>query len=606
MLNDDLTIAGLAESHLDKAAASAKLDKGAIPTYEHDKNEYSVETGYVSKQDEYATSEEASEVEIHADSPTEEERATLRREPDSLNYKAFLIGFVELCERFSWYGTTISLTNMVQQPRPSYSRTGWSQPDDISGFLGLGQRAATGIALFNSFWAYFTPILGAIVADQYLGRLKTIQYSLIVAIIGHVLLTMSALPAMGDKPDSALGLLIVALTIMGLGTGGFKSNISPLVAEQSQNTYLRVKEKSNGTRILVDPALTSARIYMYFYLLINCGALVGQVSMSFASKHVGYWLAYTLPTVVLLFCPIILFLGRNVYVNRPPTASVIPSAFRVVRTAGRGKWFSLSAIRSKTFWDSAKPAAHGGGKPKWMTWDAHFVDEVARGIKACQVFILYPLFWVCYNQVYGNLVSQAAVLNNHGLPNELVSNLNPLALVILIPIFDLIIYPLVRKCGIRVTPIRKITAGFIAASLSMVSAAVMQSQIYAQSPCGRFAATCEEQQFINVSVWAQAPTFILVAISEIFASITGLEVAYNKAPKSMRSLVTSLFLATSAISSAIGQAFLPLSEDPLLVVNYAVMAGVSFAAGVLFYALFYKLDREEDRLNELQEGRVGR
>ncbi|KAK4052076.1 hypothetical protein OIV83_002370 [Microbotryomycetes sp. JL201] len=590
MQGDDLAIAGLAESQRDRAIAAEKLDK----------NEYTVESGYASKHsDDYSASEE----EIHPDSPTEEEKATLRRVPDSLNYKAFLIGFVELCERFSYYGTTVSLTNFVQQQRPPYSRTGFSRPDDVSGFLGLGQRAATGIVLFNSFWAYLSPTIGAIVADQYLGRLKTIQYSLVICIIGHVMLTMTALPTMGDKPDSALALLVFSLVVMGLGTGGFKSNISPLVAEQSNNTYLRVKTKSDGTRVLVDPSQTSARIYLYFYLLINVGALVGQVSMSFASKHVGYWLAFCLPTVVLLTCPLVLFLGRNIYVNRPPTKSVIPTALRVIRTAGRGKWFKPSALRSSTFWDSAKPTT--GEKPSWMTWDSHFVDEIARGVKACQIFVLYPLFWVCYNQVYGNLVSQAAVLDNHGLPNELVSNLNPLALVILIPVFDLAVYPMVRKCGIRVTPIRKITAGFITASLSMVSAGVLQSHIYSASPCGRYAATCEEQQFIPLSVWSQTPTFVLVAISEIFASITGLEVAYNKAPKSMRSLVTAMFLATSAISSAIGQAFLPLSEDPLLVVNYAVMAGVSFAAGILFYALFYKLDREEDRLNELQEGRIG-
>jgi POT family proton-dependent oligopeptide transporter len=49
--------------------------------------------------------------------------------------------------------------------------------------------------------------------------------------------------------------------------------------------------------------------------------------------------------------------------------------------------------------------------------------------------------------------------------------------------------------------------------------------------------------------------YILIAISEIFASITGLEYAFTKAPKNMRSLVMSVFLFMSAISSAIGEAF---------------------------------------------------
>lgn len=71
---------------------------------------------------------------------------------------------------------------------------------------------------------------------------------------------------------------------MGIGTGGFKANISPLVAEQSRNTYLRVQTLKTGERVIVDPAVTSSRIYHYFYLMINVGALVGQVCFCFSLR----------------------------------------------------------------------------------------------------------------------------------------------------------------------------------------------------------------------------------------------------------------------------------------------------------------------------------
>lgn len=41
------------------------------------------------------------------DYPTQEELKTLRRVPDKVPWKAFPIAFVELCERFSYYGTTV-------------------------------------------------------------------------------------------------------------------------------------------------------------------------------------------------------------------------------------------------------------------------------------------------------------------------------------------------------------------------------------------------------------------------------------------------------------------------------------------------------------------
>lgn len=53
----------------------------------------------------------------------------------------------------------------------------------------------------------------------------------------------------------------------------------------------------------------------------------------------------------------------------------------------------------------------------------------------------------------------------------------------------------------------------------------------------------------------QTDSYVLIALSEIFASITGLEYAFTKAPINMRSLVMSAFLFTSAIASAVGEAF---------------------------------------------------
>jgi POT family proton-dependent oligopeptide transporter len=59
----------------------------------------------------------------------------------------------------------------------------------------------------------------------------------------------------------------------------------------------------------------------------------------------------------------------------------------------------------------------------------------------------------------------------------------------------------------------------------------------------------------SLNVWIQSGSYVLIALSEIFASITGLEYAFTKAPKNMRSLVMAMFLFATAISSAIGEAF---------------------------------------------------
>lgn len=171
-------------------------------------------------------------------------------------------------------------------------------------------------------------------------------------------------------------------------------------------------------------------------------------------------------------------------------------------------------------WDVAKPSQIPvEQRPKWMTYDDAWVDEVRRGLKACKVFLFLPLFFLAYNQMTGNLTSQAAVLQLHGVPNDIIQNLNPISIVIMIPILDHLIYPGFRKIGFPLTPIKRMTIGFFFAAASMVAAAVMQHYIYVLSPCGDHAADAdciEENGKANINVWAQILPYVFIGIAEIF------------------------------------------------------------------------------------------
>ena len=76
------------------------------------------------------------------DRPTEEELRTLRRVSGPIPWTAYTIAFIELCERFSYYGTTAVFVNFIQQPLPEGSTTG-AGFDAQSGALDMGQRAST-------------------------------------------------------------------------------------------------------------------------------------------------------------------------------------------------------------------------------------------------------------------------------------------------------------------------------------------------------------------------------------------------------------------------------------------------------------------------------
>lgn len=425
---------------------------------------------------------------------SDEDRATLRRVPAALPWTAFLIAFCELAERFSYYGTTQVFQNMIQNPLPPGSTTGNNPAaNGVPGVYGRDQQAATGITTMNTFWVYVNPLIGGWLADTYLGRFNTICLGVAIALVGHVLFIISAIPGVIKDANGSFACFILGVVINGVGTGFFKSTVSVLIAEQikAKRQYVRVQPKT-GERVIVDPTATAARLYDFFYLAINVGAIGGQVAMPFAEKYVGYWLAYLIPTAVFVLCIPVLYFARNRYVRTPPSGSVLSNALRLLRLASKGR-FSWNPVRwaknmrADDFWENVKPSRLGAQKPYWMTFDDMWVEEVRRGFKACYVFLLFPFYWLVYNQISGNLISQGATMTLNGVPNEIPQNFDPLGIIIMVPLFEFVIYPFLRRMGFNFTALKKIFTGFMVASMSMIWAAVLQYYIYQTSPCGYYA-----------------------------------------------------------------------------------------------------------------------
>lgn len=100
----------------------------------------------------------------------------------------------------------------------------------------------------------------------------------------------------------------------------------------------------DGERVIVDPAATVARIYLYFYLMVNVGSLVGQLAMVYAERYVGFWLSFLLPTMMFCICPTVLYFCRSKYHLVPPTGSTYGQAVRLWSLAMKGRW-SLNPVK---------------------------------------------------------------------------------------------------------------------------------------------------------------------------------------------------------------------------------------------------------------------
>lgn len=197
-------------------------------------------------------------------------------------------------------------------------------------------------------------------------------------------------------------------------------------------------------------------------------------------------------------------------------------------------------------------------------------------------------------------MQSAGQMQLHGLPNDILPNIDPITIIMLIPLMDRLIYPFIRtRLHLAFTPITRITLGFLVAALAMLYAGFLQSVIYAAPPCYSYPSTCDAGKVAEdkykpneVHVAWQTPAYVLVALSEILASITGLELAYAKAPENMKSFIMSLFLLTSAGGSALGILVAPLARDPYLQWLYFGLATAAAITGYVFHRMFKDVDDE--------------
>jgi proton-dependent oligopeptide transporter, POT family len=142
---------------------------------------------------------------------------------------------------------------------------------------------------------------------------------------------------------------------------------------------------------------------------------------------------------------------------------------------------------------------------------------------------------LAYSQFSGNFVSQAAQMNGHGIPNDLMQNFDPIAILFFAPIMDRLVYPLLLKYHIKFPPIARISFGFIVASMSMLYAAVLQHFIYQAGSCYGYPLMCPAAinangvaQGNNIHIVIQTPAYMLIGISENFASVTGFGVCIHE------------------------------------------------------------------------------
>ena len=300
--------------------------------------------------------------------------------------------------------------------------------------------------------------------------------------------------------------------------------MSPTIIDQYQYQSPYVAELKTSERVIIDPETTVQRMMLVYYLAISVGAFFG-IATTYAEKDVGYWFSFLVSAVVCFICPIVLIYARKRTIKNPPQANILVDFFKVIAFAFKQN--GLKGIGRHGYLDVARPSTIAQSSQESISlvnWTDTFVADVGRTLEVCQIFVFFIMYNINSSGI-GNLhQSQASAMRTNGAPNDLLSNFQPLVVVLAIPILNYMVYPFLRKHHIPFPRITRITVGFCLAALSPAIGAILQWRIYQTSPCGYHATGCKiGDRVSDLSVWTQIPLFILQGLSECFASVTALK-----------------------------------------------------------------------------------
>lgn len=201
----------------------------------------------------------ADESEVIADVP--------KKHPKGL----YLLFFVEMWERFSYYGMRALLVLYMVD----------------AGALAFSVEKAGKIYGLYTGLVYFTPLIGGYIADKYLGQRACIFIGAVIMAIGHFVMAFEPLPFF----YTALGLIII-------GNGFFKPNISTTVGQLYEQN---------------DPRRDGA--YTIFYMGINLGAFMSPFICGTLGEKVGWHYGFAAAGVGMVIGLIIYMWGGNKYLG---------------------------------------------------------------------------------------------------------------------------------------------------------------------------------------------------------------------------------------------------------------------------------------------------
>jgi len=277
--------------------------------------------------------------------------------------------------------------------------------------------------------------------------------------------------------NTRMGLLL-GQSLIAIGSGGIKPCVSAQIGDQfnSSNQHLMSK------------------VYSWFYIAINLGAFAAMLIIPWLLDHSGPAIAFAVPGLLMLLATILLWLGRHHYLHKPP------AGMKFIKDM-----FSQVGLK--------------------------------RLAKLGSIYAFFSIFWALFDQTGSSWIIQAQKMDRmlwgiELLPSQ-IQAANPLLIILLVPLFTYLVYPLLNRCFV-LTAIRKMQMGLFITVIAFAIPSFIQMQLDAG---------------LTPSILWQLLAYVLLTSAEVMVSITCLEFSYTQAPATMKSFVMAFYFLSVALGN---------------------------------------------------------
>ncbi|KAL8236719.1 hypothetical protein R6Q59_017800 [Mikania micrantha] len=444
----------------------------------------------------------------------------------------------------------------------------------------LNQHSATASRNLSNWTGacYITPLVGAFLADGYIGKYWTIASSSLLYAIGMALLTLSA-SAPGLMPtffstnfynaiDAQTVMCFTSLYLVALASGGIKACVSAYGADQfDNNDKIEKKVKSS--------------FFNWYYQMMNIGSLLAHSFIVWVQDYLGWIWGFGIPTLAMAMGVVSFFSGTWFYRNHKPAGSPLTRLFQVVVASFRKKRIDVpkdasllyeiaddnsAIIRSRklnhtrnfSFFDKAAveaPLDHAKGSINpWRLCTVTQIEELKSVLRLIPIWFTGIIFSSVRGQMDNLFVLQGSFMNTQvgktsfTIPPASLGTFGTLSVILWVPVYDQIIVPLARKLTGHpngLTQLQRIGTGHFISIFSMLSAGILE--VIRLDIVKRH--NYYEIKPVPISIFWQVPQFLIIGCAEVFTLVGQMEFFYEQVPDSMRSLGSALRLTTIALGN---------------------------------------------------------